>query len=538
MRTCEPYPCFGIDTARAVELTLHMCVCVCPCVCVAGTRAEAAWHAAYRRAAKRLGRYLGDLPETPLFGPLLDVAEACSLSQHRAASASAAAAPGVYAHSSEHRGSARPVVGSLWAAPDKPSWACLALSVPVGRPHHPAAEPPGPAPAASAATNATARAQSAHSAAPQAPPRAASPTSSTASTGSMETDMYVSITHAPRSQSHKRAPDTTTSVAKGGIPTPLAATPQTSCTSASCSSNGSKSVTFSVSAITTQPPLASATSAVTQVGLSHTSSPSGPSQTSAATQSTSQHTSSLTQAVVVSAPAPARRHRPPHRSISGFVRGPRPAADPALWDDAPGLMLYGRADHAPEDLPVTLLERFRLAARAVWLLVVFTPFMTAGLNLLILSSFLASNHRDQLALPAPGAGHAGGPGTPQTGRANDHRDQLALRAPQGGSVSTPCTSQSPGATAVDSVSETGSNGQGVGQGESAGDRWARTVRIWAWKLLLLGCRSSGAAFIKVGTASTCALRTLCTGHLPMQPGMRACVYVQTRCARARVCVCV
>ena len=64
----------------------------------------------------------------------------------------------------------------------------------------------------------------------------------------------------------------------------------------------------------------------------------------------------------------------------------RPFVDTSTEPLAP---LYGRADHAPRG-PVQLSagERFALALRAIYLLLVFAPFMTVGVFLLLLSNYV------------------------------------------------------------------------------------------------------------------------------------------------------
>ncbi|GIL44479.1 hypothetical protein Vafri_1931 [Volvox africanus] len=108
--------------------------------------------------------------------------------------------------------------------------------------------------------------------------------------------------------------------------------------------------------------------------------------------------------------------------------------------EALGLPLYGRTDHADvrqlQQRPMGPRERLSLASRAAYLLLVFAPFLTLGVAMLLLAAVLYT--------PASGGGGGGGGGS----------RWLA--------------------------------------------RLARGSRRGAWWLLLYGCRRGGAAFIKWG----------------------------------------
>ncbi len=66
----------------------------------------------------------------------------------------------------------------------------------------------------------------------------------------------------------------------------------------------------------------------------------------------------------------------------------RPFIDTSTEPLAP---LYGRADHAPRGpVHLSIDERFALALRALYLLLVFAPFMTVGVVLLLLANYILS----------------------------------------------------------------------------------------------------------------------------------------------------
>ncbi|PNH12285.1 putative serine/threonine-protein kinase [Tetrabaena socialis] len=141
--------------------------------------------------------------------------------------------------------------------------------------------------------------------------------------------------------------------------------------------------------------------------------------------------------------------------------------------EALGLPLYGRADHAHlATLARSLghLERLRLACRAAYLIVVFAPFLLVGVCLLLLSSALnrtAKGGADASVAAAEGSSGGG-----------------AGRALAGGALA--------GAGAG------GGAGGGRGRVSAWRSRAALGCRVVAWRLLLGGCRRSGAAFIKWG----------------------------------------
>ncbi|GFR47223.1 hypothetical protein Agub_g8906 [Astrephomene gubernaculifera] len=167
--------------------------------------------------------------------------------------------------------------------------------------------------------------------------------------------------------------------------------------------------------------------------------------------------------------------------------------------EALGLPLYGRADHvhlAELDRPMGLNERLGLACRASYLLIVFLPFLTIGVVLLLLS--VAFNRRCA----------AGGTGT-STLSGTDAGDELPVGVSSStagnaadGSAGSRVTSRDPHAD--DRSGSRGGRGSSGGSGSSGGrcSRWragaALGCRRQAWRLLLVGCRSSGPAFIKWG----------------------------------------
>lgn len=111
------------------------------------------------------------------------------------------------------------------------------------------------------------------------------------------------------------------------------------------------------------------------------------------------------------------------------------------------LPLYGRGNHAAPAEPPSLRSRAELAARASWLAIVFLPFVVAGT-----AAFVISRALDGLSA-------GGGGGTASSGD-------------RGGKPS--------------------------GQEASSSKDPAAYLRLFAYKLLLHGCKHSGTAFIKWG----------------------------------------
>lgn len=115
------------------------------------------------------------------------------------------------------------------------------------------------------------------------------------------------------------------------------------------------------------------------------------------------------------------------------------------------LALYGRADHAQHDTPLTAWEAFRLCIRAMYLLVCFLPFISMGVPLLLVALYIYNSSTHAI----------------QHGTAHEDVAVHGVHGSTGTSVS--------GNNVVDPRATFGV-----------------VCRTLAWRLLLLGCRSSGA----------------------------------------------
>ncbi|KAL0050818.1 hypothetical protein WJX82_007739 [Trebouxia sp. C0006] len=135
--------------------------------------------------------------------------------------------------------------------------------------------------------------------------------------------------------------------------------------------------------------------------------------------------------------------------------------------------LFGRGDHSAQEQALSVRDRCDLLMRASFLVTVFLPFLLLGPILLLLASQFAPSAPAQAQAAARGAA-AGNPGT---------SDLQAAPAQKNLGTSGEVEVMQP---AQASASRT----QAVGV--------ASQLRTAAFKLLLMGCRSSGAAFIKWG----------------------------------------
>ncbi|KAL6758164.1 ABC1 family-domain-containing protein, partial [Haematococcus lacustris] len=208
-----------------------------------------------------------------------------------------------------------------------------------------------------------------------------------------------------------------------------------------------------------------------------------------------------------------------------------------------GLALYGQADHASGSVQLGWREGLALALRALFLLLAFGPFLTLGVPLLLWAMWALSVAVapavavDRVYDAAPGlAKPRAGAAQPAVGLATANRAARmgAGDRGEGKSLSGPWASSSDAADAAPvkkaarrfiwlrrmrqlesktaaevhpSIAAT--EVQRPGRSLSSRRRWeeyratvlakgAITARKAAWQLLLLGCRSSGAAFIKWG----------------------------------------
>ncbi|KAL3147271.1 hypothetical protein ABBQ32_002762 [Trebouxia sp. C0010 RCD-2024] len=136
--------------------------------------------------------------------------------------------------------------------------------------------------------------------------------------------------------------------------------------------------------------------------------------------------------------------------------------------------LFGRGDHAASEQALTVRDRCDLLVRASFLVTVFLPFLLLGPLLLLLAAQFtptaqAQGHAASLAAATPAAG-------PSEQEAAPAQKNLGT---SGGEVA-----------AIQPAQASASRTQAVGV--------ASQLRTAAFKLLLMGCRSSGAAFIKWG----------------------------------------
>ncbi|KAL0035601.1 hypothetical protein WJX79_001935 [Trebouxia sp. C0005] len=135
--------------------------------------------------------------------------------------------------------------------------------------------------------------------------------------------------------------------------------------------------------------------------------------------------------------------------------------------------LFGRGDHSAQEQALSVRDRCDLLMRASFLVTVFLPFLLLGPILLLLASQFAPSAPAQAQAAGLGAG-AGNPGT---------SDQQAAPAQKNLGTSGEIEVMPP-------TQPSASRTQAVGV--------ASQLRTAAFKLLLMGCRSSGAAFIKWG----------------------------------------
>ncbi|KXZ56229.1 hypothetical protein GPECTOR_1g2 [Gonium pectorale] len=177
-----------------------------------------------------------------------------------------------------------------------------------------------------------------------------------------------------------------------------------------------------------------------------------------------------------------------------------------------GLPLYGRADHAhAQARPTGLSERLGLACRGAYLLLVFLPFLTVGVALLLLAAALGSGSSGSPPGGHPATSSSSSSPAPPTVAAGDRPSHTSC--PSTSAVTaTGAARGHPSSRGGGSDSGSGSGGHGGGSPHAVPIKAAgaqRRRREWrrgaasacrraAWRLLLGGCRRSGAAFIKWG----------------------------------------
>ncbi|CAK0783811.1 hypothetical protein CVIRNUC_007011 [Coccomyxa viridis] len=189
-----------------------------------------------------------------------------------------------------------------------------------------------------------------------------------------------------------------------------------------------------------------------------------------------------------------------------------PSADEQLQASKPGaggtaeLALFGQADHMSFTGDLTLSDRGTMALRASYLITIFLPFILLGPLLLGLADLLlrwSEGSRVHIngarrAPALPGAeGEAGSSSAPGLRRALQSADEAQEKVPSAAGLNAPAGQQQPPAGAAEIEEITPASGTAADE-----DRWmeraARKLRMRAWRLLLLGVRNSGAAFIKWG----------------------------------------
>ncbi|KAK9810979.1 hypothetical protein WJX73_003175 [Symbiochloris irregularis] len=144
--------------------------------------------------------------------------------------------------------------------------------------------------------------------------------------------------------------------------------------------------------------------------------------------------------------------------------------------DVEGLDLYGRADHLQREpqLP-TASEKLQMGLRALYLLLVFTPFILLGPLLLYVSSFSQSKSAAPKLAPN-GALESTTAAQHAAVEAEDADD----KAPEQYGEGAPAEDALPDRRAAGAVT------------------LPQRMRVAAWTLLLAGIKASGAAFIKWG----------------------------------------
>eukprot|EP00208_Stichococcus_sp_RCC1054_P004010 CAMPEP_0206149134 /NCGR_PEP_ID=MMETSP1473-20131121/37622_1 /ASSEMBLY_ACC=CAM_ASM_001109 /TAXON_ID=1461547 /ORGANISM="Stichococcus sp, Strain RCC1054" /LENGTH=1096 /DNA_ID=CAMNT_0053546583 /DNA_START=242 /DNA_END=3533 /DNA_ORIENTATION=+ len=155
------------------------------------------------------------------------------------------------------------------------------------------------------------------------------------------------------------------------------------------------------------------------------------------------------------------------------------AIKPAVSDPEPLAPLYGRADHMKRhDAVLSPGARFQLVLRALYLLLVFAPFLLLGVPLLLIAACIPAQTEPELVEVAP-------------------EDPAAVVTVDGvnvgpaASVAVPAPARAPAEPVPPVIAEV------LGQGPQAAPR-GMALRRAAFNLLLFGCRNSGAAFIKWG----------------------------------------
>lgn len=172
------------------------------------------------------------------------------------------------------------------------------------------------------------------------------------------------------------------------------------------------------------------------------------------------------------------------RGVSGGSAEPLPSSEVLLNDgrtvsvtgnDAheQAAPLFGRGDHATQEQSLSMRDRCDLLVRASFLVTVFLPFLLLGPILLLLAAQFAPSAPAQAQAASLGA-------SPADQGSSDQQASAAQKnlGPSGGVEVMQPAQSSPSRT------------QAVGA--------ASQLRTAAFKLLLMGCRSSGAAFIKWG----------------------------------------